>query len=355
MSRYMSARFDGLEAYVPGEQPQDMRYVKLNTNESPFPPSPEVRAAVNAAEAERLNRYPDPEGKVLRARLAEMYGVEPDNVFLANGSDELLFFAFLAFCDGERPVAFPSISYGFYPVYAQLLRLPYTEVPLREGFVLDPADYCGLGKNIVIANPNAPTGRAISTADIEEIVRSNPDHVVLIDEAYVDFGGESCLPLIHKYDNLLVCQTFSKFRSLAGGRLGFALAGGGLIADLEKIKYSINSYNINRLTAAAALATLDSNGYYLENSKKIQASRAYAAAELDKLGFETLPSLANFIFTRCPRMEGGALYQALKAKGVLVRHWDRPEISDWLRVTIGTREQMDIFLDKVREILKEAG
>ena len=355
MSRYMSARFDGLEAYVPGEQPQDMRYVKLNTNESPFPPSPEVRAAVNAAEAERLNRYPDPEGKVLRARLAEMYGVEPDNVFLANGSDELLFFAFLAFCDGERPVAFPSISYGFYPVYAQLLRLPYTEVPLREGFVLDPADYCGLGKNIVIANPNAPTGRAISTADIEEIVRSNPDHVVLIDEAYVDFGGESCLPLIHKYDNLLVCQTFSKFRSLAGGRLGFALAGEGLIADLEKIKYSINSYNINRLTAAAALATLDSNGYYLENSKKIQASRAYAAAELDKLGFETLPSLANFIFTRCPRMEGGALYQALKAKGVLVRHWDRPEISDWLRVTIGTREQMDIFLDKVREILKEAG
>ena len=179
--------------------------------------------------------------------------------------------------------------------------------------------------------------------------------MVLIDEAYVDFGGESCLPLIHKYDNLLVCQTFSKFRSLAGGRLGFALAGGGLIAGLEKIRYSINSYNINRLTAAAALATLDSNGYYLENSKKIQASRAYAAAELDKLGFETLPSLANFIFTRCPRMEGGALYQALKAKGVLVRHWDRPEISDWLRVTIGTREQMDIFLDKVREILKEAG
>lgn len=355
MSRFLSQRFADLEAYVPGEQPQDMRYVKLNTNESPFPPSPEVRAAVNAAEAERLNRYPDPEGKVLRARLAEMYGVEPDNVFLANGSDELLFFAFLAFCDGERPVAFPSISYGFYPVYAQLLRLPYTEVPLREGFVLDPADYCGLGKNIVIANPNAPTGRAISTADIEEIVRSNPDHVVLIDEAYVDFGGESCLPLIHKYDNLLVCQTFSKFRSLAGGRLGFALAGGGLIAGLEKIRYSINSYNINRLTAAAALATLDSNGYYLENSKKIQASRAYAAAELDKLGFETLPSLANFIFTRCPRMEGGALYQALKAKGVLVRHWDRPEISDWLRVTIGTREQMDIFLDKVREILKEAG
>ena len=282
MSRYMSARFDGLEAYVPGEQPQDMRYVKLNTNESPFPPSPEVRAAVNAAEAERLNRYPDPEGKVLRARLAEMYGVEPDNVFLANGSDELLFFAFLAFCDGERPVAFPSISYGFYPVYAQLLRLPYTEVPLREGFVLDPADYCGLGKNIVIANPNAPTGRAISTADIEEIVRSNPDHVVLIDEAYVDFGGESCLPLIHKYDNLLVCQTFSKFRSLAGGRLGFAVGSPALIGDLDRIRYSTNSYNINRLTAAAALATL---GSFPATGKKI-----FVASDMLELG-ESAPQL----------------------------------------------------------------
>lgn len=355
MSRYMSSRFDGLEAYVPGEQPQDKRYVKLNTNESPFPPSPEVLAAVNAAETGRLNLYSDPEGRALREKLAKMYGVRPENVFLANGSDELLFFAFMAFCDEGRPAAFPNISYGFYPVYARLLCLPYTEVPLREGFVLDPRDYCGLGKNIFIANPNAPTGRAISVADIEEIVRTNPDHVVLIDEAYVNFGGESCLPLTQKYDNLLVCQTFSKFRSMAGGRLGFALASEGLIADLEKIKYSINSYNINRLTTAAALATLDSNDYYVENSKIIQENRAYTTGELAKLGFETLPSLTNFIFTRCPKVEGGALYRGLKARGVLVRHWDKAEISDWLRVTIGTREQMDIFLDKVREIVKEAG
>lgn len=355
MSRYMSSRFDALKAYVPGEQPQDKRYVKLNTNESPFPPSPEVLAAVNAAETERLNLYPDPEGKALREKLAAMYGVGPDNVFLANGSDELLFFAFMAFCDGERPVAFPNISYGFYPVYAQLLGLPYTEIPLREGFTLDPADYCGLNQNIIIANPNAPTGRAIAVSDIEEIVRTNPDRVVLIDEAYIDFGGESCLPLIQKYDNLLVCQTFSKFRSLAGGRLGFALADKGLIADLEKIKYSTNSYNINRLTNAAALATLDSNDYYVANSKTIQENRAYTTTELAKLGFETLPSLTNFIFTRCPVAEGGALYRGLKARGVLVRHWDKPAISDWLRVTIGTREQMDIFLDKVREIVKEAG
>ena len=223
MSRYMSSRFDSLEAYVPGEQPQDMVYVKLNTNESPFPPAPAVLAALHGGEAERLNRYPDPEGRLLRERLAEMYGVEYENVFLANGSDELLSFAFLAFCDRTRPVAYPNISYGFYPVYANLYQIPYTEIPLREGFVLDPKDYCGLGKNIVIANPNAPTGRAIPVSDIEEIVHTNPDHVVLVDEAYVDFGGKSCLPLIGKYDNLLVCQTFSKFRSLAGGRLGFAL------------------------------------------------------------------------------------------------------------------------------------
>ncbi len=355
MSRFMSSRFDGLEAYVPGEQPQDMQYVKLNTNESPFPPSPAVLEAVNREETGRLNLYPDPEGKALRGRLAETYGVRPENVFLANGSDELLFFAFMAFCDQSRPAAFPNISYGFYPVYARLLGLPYTEIPLREGFVLNPKDYCGLGKTIFIANPNAPTGRAISVDSIEEIVRTNPDHVVLIDEAYIDFGGQSCLPLIKKYDNLLVCQTFSKFRSLAGGRLGFALANPGLIADLEKIKYSTNSYNINRLTMAAAIATLDSSEYYVENSRKIQANRAYTTEKLAELGFETLPSVTNFIFTRCPAVDGGTLYRELKARGVLVRHWDKAEISDWCRVTIGTREQMDIFLDRVREILKEVG
>ena len=355
MSRYMSSRFDNLETYVPGEQPQDMQYVKLNTNESPFPPAPAVLEAVNAAETSRLNLYPDPEGKALRQKLAELYGVKPENVFLANGSDELLAFAFMAFCDEKRPAAFPGISYGFYPVYASLYRVPYTEIPLREGFVLDPADYCGRNETIVIANPNAPTGRAIPVSAIEEIVRTNPDNAVIIDEAYIDFGGESCLPLIQKYDNLLVCQTFSKFRSLAGGRLGYALAGEDLIADLEKIKYSFNSYNISRLTMAAAIATLDSGEYYAQNSKTIQANRAYTAAELAKLGFETLPSLANFIFTRCPAVDGGTLYRELKARGVLVRHWDKPEIAGWCRVTIGTREQMDIFLDKVREIVKEAG
>ena len=355
MSRFMSRRFDGLEAYVPGEQPQDMRYVKLNTNESPFPPSPAVFAALNDAETQRLNLYPDPEGKVLRQKLAALYGVETENVFLANGSDELLNFFFMAFCDQERPVAFPSISYGFYPVYASLYNLPSTAIPLREGFRLEPADYCGIHRNIVIANPNAPTGRAVSVAEIEEIVRTNPDHAVMIDEAYIDFGGESCVGLVSKYENLLVGQTFSKFRSLAGGRLGYAIGSRALIEDLDKIKYSTNSYNINRLTMAAAIATIDSNDYYVQNSNIIQENRAYTVAELDKLGFGTLPSKANFIFTRCPKVEGGALYRALKAKGVLVRHWDKPEIADYCRVTIGSREQMDVFLEKVREILREVG
>ena len=353
MSRFMSRRFDGLEAYVPGEQPQDMRYVKLNTNESPFPPSPAVFAALNDAETERLNLYPDPEGKVLRQKLAALYGVETENVFLANGSDELLNFFFMAFCDQERPVAFPSISYGFYPVYASLYNLPSTAIPLREGFRLEPADYCGIHRNIVIANPNAPTGRAVSVAEIEEIVRTNPDHAVMIDEAYIDFGGESCVGLVSKYENLLVGQTFSKFRSLAGGRLGYAIGSRALIEDLDKIRYSTNSYNINRLTMAAAAAVIDSNDYYVQNSRIIQENRAYTVAGLEKLGFETLPSKANFIFTRCPQVEGGRLYRSLKAKGVLVRRWDKPEISDYCRVTIGNREQMDIFLEKVREILKE--
>ncbi|MDE7218781.1 MAG: histidinol-phosphate transaminase [Oscillospiraceae bacterium] len=355
MSRYLSARFADLEAYVPGEQPQDMQYVKLNTNESPFPPAPAVLEAVNAAEINRLNLYPDPEGKALRQALAERYGVEVENIFLANGSDELLNFFFMAFCDEDKPVAFPAVSYGFYPVYANLYRLPYSEIPLREDFRLEPSDYCGIGKNIVIANPNAPTGRVISISEIEDIVRSNPDHVVMIDEAYIDFGGESCLPLVGKYENLLVCQTFSKFRSLAGGRLGFAIGSPALIEDLDKMKYSTNSYNINRLTMAAAIATIKNDEYYAANSRRIQENRAYTVEELGKLGFETLPSKANFIFTRCPKVDGGTLYQALKAKGVLVRHWDKAVIADWCRVTIGSREQMDVFLEKVREILGEVG
>ena len=352
MSRFMSRRFDDLEAYIPGEQPRDMQYVKLNTTESPFPPSPAVFAAVNEEEVSRLNLYPDPEGLLLRQKLSKLYGVGVENIFLANGSDELLNFFFMAFCDAHRPVAFPDISYGFYPVYAGLYNLPYTQIPLREGFRLSYQDYCHIDSSVVIANPNAPTGRAIPPEEIEEIVRTNPRHVVLIDEAYIDFGGESCLPLIHRYSNLIVCQTFSKFRSLAGGRLGYAMGHPELIADLNKIKYSTNSYNINRLTLTAAAAAIDSNDYYVQNSRIIQENRAYTVAALERLGFETVPSLANFIFTRCPAISGGTLYEKLRAKGVLVRHWTKPAIADYLRITIGSREQMDVLIQRTAEILR---
>ncbi len=353
MSRFLSQRFAALEAYTPGEQPQDMQYVKLNTNESPFPPSPEVIAAVNAAQVARLNLYPDPTGRALKEKLAALYGLAPENIFLSNGSDDILNFTFMAFCDESRPVAYPAISYGFYPVYANLYRLPHTEIPLRENFRLEPEDYCGLKQNIVIANPNAPTGRAISPADVERILASNPNHVVLIDEAYVDFGGESCRKLIPQYDNLLVCQTFSKSRSMAGGRLGFAMGNAELIADLEKIKYSTNPYNINRLTLIAAEAAVDSNDYYVRNCRIIAENRTYTVSALAELGFETVPSVANFIFSRHPSLQGKELYIKLKKKGVLVRHWDKPEIADYVRITIGSREQMDTFLKRTREILKE--
>lgn len=353
MSRYMSARFASLEAYVPGEQPQDRQYVKLNTNESPFPPSPQVVAAVNREQVEGLNLYPDPECRRLRSKLAARYQVKEEQVFLANGSDDVLNFAFMAFCDSARPVAFPDISYGFYPVYARLHNIPAREIPLREGFVLAAEDYCGLGCNIVLANPNAPSGRAIPVEDVEKILRANPDHVVVVDEAYVDFGAESCRGLIDTYDNLLVCMTFSKSRSMAGGRLGFALGSPELIADLNKLKFSTNPYNINRLTMAAAEAALDSEEYYRQNCRTIMENRCYTVEELTKLGFVTIPSLANFIFTRCPQLDGGTLYQKLKERGVLVRYWNKPALQDYIRVTIGSREQMDAFLRQVRAILKE--
>jgi len=350
----MSNRFTDLKSYTPGEQPQDRTYVKLNTNESPFPPAPEVIDAVSAAEVGKLNLYPDPECRVLKEKLAQRYELKPENVFISNGSDDILNFAFMAFCDKDRPVAFPSISYGFYPVYAQLHGLDAKSIPLREGFRLEAEDYLNLNRNIVIANPNAPSGRAISVEDIRRILESNPDHVVVVDEAYVDFGAESCCRLIGEYEKLLVCMTFSKSRSMAGGRLGFALGSAALIADLETIKFSTNPYSINRLTMTAAIATIEHDDYYQACCRKIMENRAHTVEQLDKLGFETIPSLANFIFTRCSGMEGGALCAALRERGVLVRHWDKPEISDYLRITIGSREQMDTLLDAVRDILKGA-
>ncbi len=352
MSRFFSDKYKTLKAYTPGEQPRDMQYIKLNTNESPYPPSAGVMAAVEA-EVSKLNLYSDPESTAATKAVAALLGVEPDEVLLTNGSDEILNFAFMAFCDANHPIVFPDITYGFYPVFAELYAIPYEKIPLAEDFSVKASDYIGIGKHIVIANPNAPTGLTLTLSEIEEIVRSNPDSVVIIDEAYVDFGAESAVSLVHRYDNLLVTQTFSKSRSMAGARLGFGVGAKSLIDDLKTIKYSTNPYNVNRMTAAAGLAAIRENDYYMENCKKIESVRESTKEALRALGFTVTDSKANFLFAASDRIDGEELYLQLKRRGVLVRHFAAKSIQNYNRITVGTEEQMETFLRCVREILAE--
>ena len=349
MSRFINSQYAGLEAYTPGEQPKDMKYIKLNTNESPFPPSEGVLAAVKE-NADKLNLYPDPECAELKDEIAGLYGVERENVYVSNGSDDILNFFFLGFCGGGA--IFPDITYGFYKVYAELYGVDYKRIPLCDDFSIDPSDYMNADKNIVIANPNAPTGLTLGLDKIEEILESNKDNMVLVDEAYVDFGGESCVPLTKKYSNLLVVGTFSKSRSMAGARLGFAIADKEIISDLEKIKYSTNPYSINRLTLAAGAAAIRDNKYYMDNCKLVIAAREYTTAELRKMGFSVLDSKANFIFAESDRISGKELYERLKARGILVRYFGSDRISNFVRITIGTREQMESLVSAVASVLE---
>ena len=349
MSRFF--RYDSLSAYVPGEQPQNRRYVKLNTNESPFAPPARVAEAVSR-EAGRLQLYSDPESHLLREAIAARLDVSPRQVLPTNGSDEILNFAFMAFGDQNHPIAFPSVSYGFYPVFAALNGVKAHAIPLKDDFSIDYRDYLNLGETIVIANPNAPTGLTLSVEQIDRIVSANPDSTVIIDEAYVDFGAESCVPLIKKHDNLLVTQTFSKSRSMAGARLGYGVGSEALIAQLDTVKYSTNPYNVNRLTAAAGIATLEEDEINARNCRVIAENRAYAKRELEALGFTVTDSQANFLFAASERIPGETLYQRLKEEGVLVRHFRTPEISNYNRVTVGTRDQMDAFLAATRRILE---
>ena len=351
MSKFVSERLARIEAYTPGEQPQDKKYVKLNTNESPYPPSKGVIDAINANAVERLRLYCDPECKKLKGAIANLYNVQESNVFLSNGSDDILNFCFMAY--GEGGVAYADITYGFYPVFSELYGITPTIIPLNDDFSLNVKAFKGQNKLVVIANPNAPTGMEISLEDIEEIVVSNPNSVVVIDEAYVDFGGTSAIPLTKKYDNLIVSATYSKSRSMAGARLGYAIANESLIADLNKIKYSTNPYNVNTLTQIAGLKAIEDNEYYLDNAKKIIATRDYTVKELQKLGFKVLPSSANFIFATSPKISGLDLYLKLKEEGVLIRHFEKPRIKDYNRITIGSREEMEIFISKVTKILGE--
>ncbi len=350
MSRYFSKKFKALVPYTPGEQPKEMKYIKLNTNESPFPPS--ERAMKKAAEAvKNLQLYCDPECRKLVKKASEVFAVDTDEILFTNGSDEILNFAFSAFCDETHPAVFPDITYGFYPVFAEINRVPYEEIPLKDDFTISVADYIGINKTIFIANPNAPTGIALSLNDIEKIVSSNPESVVVIDEAYVDFGTKSAVSLIHKYSNLLVTQTFSKSRSLAGGRLGFGIACKELIADLNTIKYSTNPYNINSLTQAVGTGVLEDEEYTKSNCKTIIENREYLTKKLEAMGFFVLPSKANFVFARHDKTDGRALYEALKGKGVLVRHFDSERLRDYNRITVGTKEQIDILTQKIAEEL----
>ncbi len=349
MSRFLKKQYQLLDAYTPGEQPRDAEYIKLNTNESPYPPAPSVVEAMTAHQVEQLRLYSDPTAKELKEKLAGLYAVKPENVFVSNGSDEILNFAFMAF--GGQGVVFPEISYGFYEVYAGLYQLDYEKIPLESDFALDYEKYCGKNKMVVIANPNAPTGMSIPVWQIEELLKSNPDSLVLIDEAYVDFGGETCLGLIETYDNLLVVRTFSKSRCLAGGRLGYAFANPAIIADLEKIKYSTNPYNVNRLTLLLGAATVDAEAYYREKCAEIVQTREWTKKQLEKLGFFVLPSNTNFLFAKTGRMDGGQLYETLKSRGILVRHFKNLKISQYNRITIGTKEQMEILINTLKEVL----
>ena len=352
MSKFFSEKYSALTPYTPGEQPKDMRYNKLNTNESPFPPSPKAQAMAQAA-AKDLQLYSDPECKALVQKAAEVYGIETDEIIFTNGSDDILNFAIMAFCDKDHPVSFPDITYGFYPVFAKLNGVPFTQIPLKEDFTICVEDYIGLNQMIMIANPNAPTGIALSLEQVERIVRGNPDNVVLIDEAYVDFGAESAVKLIHKYDNLLVTQTFSKSRSMAGARLGFAVGNKELIRDLNTVRYSTNPYNINRMTMAAGIGALEDDKYFADNCRAIMENRDWTTQQLRDLGFAVVDSKANFVFAKHPKVAGKTMYQRLKEKGVLVRHFDSQRLTDYNRVTIGSMEQMQGLVAAVKEILEE--
>ena len=352
MSKFLSPTLAAVTPYTPGEQPQDQQYIKLNTNESPYLPSPAVIAAVSEHEVEKLRLYSDPACADLLKAAAAHFGLQPEQIMPGNGSDENLFFALRAFCDADHPLAYADITYGCYGVWCGLMHIPSHIIPLKEDFTLDPKDYYGLNQTIVLANPNAPTGIALPRAEIEGILKANPNNVVIVDEAYVDFGGESCVPLIDQYENLLVVQTFSKSRQLAGARLGLAMGNAALIADLNRVKFSLNPYNINRLTLKAGQAALEDTAYFEKTRAAIMDTRAWTMQQLTDRGFTVLDSRANFVFASTKRINGGELYKELKKKGILVRHFDAPRIENWLRITIGTPEQMQALMDAVDKILE---
>lgn len=352
MTQFFSKKYDKLVPYIPGEQPQDMKYIKLNTNESPFAPSPKL-ASISRESFDLLRLYPDPENTTLVNAYAKYLGVDSNNVFVGNGSDEVLGFIFSAFFDIINKVSFPDITYGFYPVYCQLYNISSEIIPLKQDFTMDIDALCSTNNSLVIANPNAPTGIALTLQQIETIVASKSNRLVVVDEAYIDFGGESAVSLVNKYDNLIVCQTFSKSRSLAGARIGFAIANKALIADIKAIKYSFNSYNVNRISELCGVFAIADDKYFKDNCQSIITNRTTTIDALKSLKFEVLTSSANFILVKNKVISGNDLYLALKRKGILVRYFGTDRLKDYVRITIGSKDDMQELLVATKTILEE--
>lgn len=351
MSRYWSPIVSTLTPYVPGEQPKVANLVKLNTNENPYPPSPKALAAIAAAAAGSLRLYPDPNADALKQAVATLHGLTPAHVFVGNGSDEVLAHTFQALLKHEQPILFPDITYSFYPVYCGLYGIDYVTVPLDEAFQIRVEDYDQPNGGIIFANPNAPTGRPLALAAVERLLAAHPVSVVVVDEAYVDFGGESAIPLVGRYPNLLVVQTLSKSRSLAGLRVGFAVGQPELIEALERVKNSFNSYPLGRLALAGAVAAMEDRDHFDRTRQAVMGTRETLIAELIRLGFEVLPSAANFVFARHPDHDGAALAAALRERSIIVRHFRLPRIDQFLRITVGTDAECGALAEALAAIV----
>lgn len=353
MSRFLSTVAKRTEPYVPGEQLNQPDIIKLNTNENPYPPSPKVLAAIQKAlDDNSLQRYPSPTADPLRHAIADTYGLTKEQVFVGNGSDEVLAFSFMAFFEPGKTIKFPEISYSFYPVYSKIFNIPFEKVPLNEDFTLPMEKFFQSDGGVILPNPNAPTSIYADLDVIEGILQQNRDQVVVIDEAYIDFAGPSAIKLIDRYDNLLVIQTTSKSRALAGLRVGFALGQPELIEGLTRIKDSFNSYTVDRLALAGATAAFQDHAYFSESTKKIIRTRERCVQSLREMGFDVVPSDANFLFAKPANLDALVLYEQLKERGILVRHFDQEGINNYLRITIGTDEQMEVLVEALKQLIK---
>ena len=357
MSKFWNDKIKEIEPYVPGEQPKDKKYIKLNTNENPYSPSEKVIEKIKSMSLKDLKLYPDPDVSELRKVIAEYFSkkiderITKEQIFVGNGSDEVLALIFMTFFNKGDKVYYPDITYSFYPVYADLFDLKEVRIPLNENFEIEIDKYFGVDGHIIITNPNAPTSIALKLGEIEEIVKKNPNQLVVVDEAYIDFGAESAVKLVNKYDNVLVVQTFSKSRSFAGMRLGYAIGSGNIIEGLNRLKFSFNSYTIDRISIEAGIESFKDDDYFVKINAKIIETREKTVKKLKELGFKVLNSSANFIFISHNKVFAGDLYKQLKDNGILVRYFAKDRIDNYLRVTIGTDEEMEIFIEKLEKLL----